>query len=149
MKYEKFEDLPIWKLSVEVAKSIYELTTKSKFKNEFSLVNQLRNSIMLVNTNIVEGFESYKDFPKFLLIAKWHVQKLRSQLYISLEVEIISKEEFNLVVERLNDLVNQISWLVYYMKKSKSEKSTKDQGVEVDTKIDAKININELVEQTV
>jgi four helix bundle protein len=122
MKYEKFEDLPIWKLSVEIAKSVYDLTSWENFKAEYSLINQVRNSIMSVNSNIVEWFENYKDFPKFLQNAKGYVQRLRSQLYICMEVGILDKKSFEKIWEKLIELVNQIWWLIYYMKKPKESK---------------------------
>lgn len=121
MKYEKFEDLPIWKLSVEVAKSIYNITSTSWFKNDYSLVNSVRTTSMLITSNIVEWFEAYKDFPKYLSIAKSNLQKLRSQLIICKEIGIVDKKLFDEVSEKLNDLLNQIWGLIYYMKKPKEK----------------------------
>lgn len=121
MKYEKFEDLPIWKLSVEVAKSIYNITSTSWFKNDYSLVNSVRTTSMLITSNIVEWFETYKDFPKYLSIAKSNLQKLRSQLIICKEIGIVDTKLFDEVSEKLNDLLNQIWGLIYYMKKPKEK----------------------------
>ncbi len=41
MKIQKFENLPIWKLSLVVTKEIYDITSKSKFSKDFGLRDQI------------------------------------------------------------------------------------------------------------
>ncbi len=57
MKIKKFEDLEIWKLSLKIAKEIYNLTSKKEFSKDFELKSQIRRAIISVSSNIVEGFE--------------------------------------------------------------------------------------------
>jgi four helix bundle protein len=57
MKINKFEELNVWKVSLRIAKDIYDFTAKKDFSKDFSLRDQLRRSIISVSSNIIEGFE--------------------------------------------------------------------------------------------
>jgi len=57
MKIKRFEDLNIWKLSLQITKEIYDLTAKKEFSKDFKLRDQIRGAIISVSSNIVEGFE--------------------------------------------------------------------------------------------
>ena len=57
MKYKKFEELPIWKLSLKLTKKVYDLTNLSRFSEDFKLRDQIRGAMISVSSNIVEGFK--------------------------------------------------------------------------------------------
>ncbi|MGH9450453.1 MAG: hypothetical protein ACRD11_07905 [Terriglobia bacterium] len=37
MKYERFEDLPVWRVNIDLASAIYALTDRAVFKRRYSL----------------------------------------------------------------------------------------------------------------
>lgn len=117
MKITKFEDLKIWKLSLKITKIIYDLTSKGKFSKDFCLRDQIRRAIISVSSNIVEGFEknNNNEFIRFLKIAKGSLGEVRNQLYITLEVDYITKSEFNDLNKQLIDLSNQIGSFINYL----------------------------------
>jgi len=49
MKFSKFEELNIWKLSLKITKEIYDLTSKKEFSRDFELKGQIRKSIISVS----------------------------------------------------------------------------------------------------
>jgi four helix bundle protein len=57
MTYERFEDLPVWQEAMRLARGVYDLTEKPRFKISFSLRDQIERSSMSVSDNIAEGFE--------------------------------------------------------------------------------------------
>lgn len=57
MKYNRFEDLPVWKSAVELAERVYALTRHRFFRQPGDLVDQLRRAAVSVSNNIAEGFE--------------------------------------------------------------------------------------------
>lgn len=57
MRYKRFEDLPVWKLAIELAVDVYELTAKPQFKSRYSLRDQIERAAVSVSNNIAEGFE--------------------------------------------------------------------------------------------
>ena len=127
MKYKKFEELPIWKLSLELTKEIYDLTSKKNFSQDFGLKNQIRRAIISVSSNIVEGFEknNNNEFIRFLKIAKGSVGEVRNQLYIALAINYISQKEFYKTNKNLENLANQIGGFIQYLEEKRKNKEFK------------------------
>ncbi len=40
----RFEDLEIWQMARDICRAVYKLTQKELFRNDFSLVDQIRRS---------------------------------------------------------------------------------------------------------
>ena len=127
MKYKKFEELPIWKLSLELTREIYDLTSKKNFSQDFGLKNQIRRAIISVSSNIVEGFEknNNNEFIRFLKIAKGSVGEARNQLYIALAINYISQKEFHKTNKNLENLANQIGGFIQYLEERRKNKEFK------------------------
>lgn len=119
MKIEKFEDLEIWKLSIEIVKDIYKLTNKyQKFCRDFPLRDQIRKAAISISSNIAEGFErNYnKEFIRFLRIAKGSTGEVRCQLYLAEKIEYIDKRSFFELNSALIKLSRQTGQLIKYLK---------------------------------
>ena len=82
MPYQRFEDLPVWKSSIDLALRIYEFTSKPEFAGWYSLKNQLERAALSVSNNIAEGFErgTNKELLSFLYIARGSAGEVRSML---------------------------------------------------------------------
>jgi len=82
MKYERFEDLPVWQSAIELAKRVYDLTRDRFFNQPGDLRDQLRRSSLSVSNNIAEGFErgSTAELLAFLYIARGSCGETRSML---------------------------------------------------------------------
>ncbi|HAL45633.1 MAG TPA: four helix bundle protein [Phycisphaerales bacterium] len=82
MKYERFEDLPVWKLAIELATGIYQLTKDKFFNQPGDLKDQIRRASLSVSNNIAEGFErgSTAELLAFLYIARGSCGETRSML---------------------------------------------------------------------
>ncbi|MDP3741483.1 MAG: four helix bundle protein [bacterium] len=122
MKIQKFEDLNIWNDSVAIAKEIYLITNEGKFGKDFGLRDQIRRAIVSVSSNIVEGFEknNNNEFVRYLRIAKGSAGEVRSQLYIVLEIEYISRNNFEKMSEKLKKLSAQTGSFISYLEKNKN-----------------------------
>lgn len=57
MKYERFEQLPVWNDAIALAVPIYALTADEAFKGQGSLRDQLQRATVSISNNIAEGFE--------------------------------------------------------------------------------------------
>ncbi len=82
MKYERFEDLPVWKDAIELARRVYELTKDKFFNQPGDLRGQMRRSSLSVSNNIAEGFErgSTAELLAFLYISRGSCGETRSML---------------------------------------------------------------------
>ena len=69
---EKFEELEVWKTSINLCADIYKLTNTELFAKDYGLKDQIRRASVSVPSNISEGYErdSKKQFLYFLVIAK-------------------------------------------------------------------------------
>ena len=83
MKYKRFEDLPIWKASMELALRIYALTRDPFFAQPGDLRSQLRRAALSISNNIAEGFErgTTAELLAFLYIARGSAGEVRSMLH--------------------------------------------------------------------
>ena len=123
MKFEKFEDLPIWKLSLKITRDVYDFTGQPKFNRDFPLRDQVRRAMISISSNIVEGFEknNNNEFIRFLKISKGSAGEVRNQLLIALAVGYISQEQFDKTNQELEDLANQIGGFISYLEKCRSQ----------------------------
>jgi len=82
MKYNRFEELPVWKAAIELAVGVFNLTARSMFRRYYSVRNQLERSAMSVSNNIAEGFErgTTQELLTFLYIARGSSGETRSAL---------------------------------------------------------------------
>lgn len=82
MKYNRFEELPVWKAAIELAVGVFNLTAQSSFRRYYSVRNQLERSAISVSNNIAEGFErgTTQELLTFLYIARGSSGETRSAL---------------------------------------------------------------------
>ena len=84
MKYERFEDLPVWQDAIELSVKIFELTAKPEFQYQFRLKDQIESAGISISNNIAEGFErgTTKETLSFLYISKGSSGEVRSLTYV-------------------------------------------------------------------
>lgn len=84
MKYERFEDLPVWKAAAELAVQIFAWSSASWFRGKGDLANQLQRAALSVSNNIAEGFErgSTNELLQFIYIARGSAGEVRSMLCV-------------------------------------------------------------------
>lgn len=117
-KIEKFEDLKVWQKAREMNLRIYKLSNRGTFSKDYGLRDQIRRASVSIVSNIAEGFErnGNKEFSQFLSIAKASAGEVRAQLYIALDLEYISKEEFSEILNDLMEVSKMIKGLMNYIK---------------------------------
>ena len=95
-KVERFEDLIAWQKSRVLARTIYALSNSAAFAKDFGLRDQIRRASVSVLSNIAEGFDrsGATEFHRFLVIAKGSCAEVRAQLYVALDAEYITENEF-------------------------------------------------------
>ena len=82
MKYNRFEDLPVWNVAIELAIGVFDLTTRPTFKTYASLRNQLERAAVSISNNIAEGFErgTTPELLTFIYISRGSAGETRSML---------------------------------------------------------------------
>jgi len=71
VKITKLDDIQIYKESLRLTQSIFDLCKNPVLRKEFSLCNQIKRASISICANIAEGFgrNSKRDFAQFLSVA--------------------------------------------------------------------------------
>ncbi|MFA5405593.1 MAG: four helix bundle protein [Ignavibacteria bacterium] len=111
-KIEKFEDLICWQKARILVKEIYTLSRC--FKNDFSLMDQIKRASVSVMSNISEGFalRTHKEFKKFLYISHGSLAEVQSILYVAFDLNYITTDTFNEFYNKCNEISKIISGLI-------------------------------------
>jgi four helix bundle protein len=86
----RFEDLEVWKESMQLAVRVYEVMAVSR---DFGLRDQMRRAAVSVASNIAEGYErgSNREFLQFLHYSRGSSGELRTQIYLAGKLACIER----------------------------------------------------------
>ena len=116
-KIEKFEDLEVWKLGMQLAEKTYR---SLKGCNDYSLRDQMQRPALSVPSNIAEGYErnSNRDFIRHLFIAQGSCAELRTQIYLCMKIRQLSNADGQLLL----DGTKKLSAMLYNLIKTRKER---------------------------
>jgi len=119
-KIKKFEDIESWKRARKLTNDIYAVSGQNKFLRDFGLKDQIRRAAVSILSNIAEGFErgGDKEFLQFLAIAKGSSGEVRAQLYVALDLEYISMDQFEALAQAATEVSQLISGFMKYLRGS-------------------------------
>jgi four helix bundle protein len=82
VKYSRFEELPVWKAAMELARQLYAFCKSSRLRPSFR--DQLERAALSVSNNIAEGFErgTTQELLTFIYIARGSAGEVRSMLCV-------------------------------------------------------------------
>jgi four helix bundle protein len=111
MAYQSFEDLEVWKGACRLAVSVHELFKNSK---DYAMRDQILRSSISVPSNISEGCErgSSKDMIRFLHISKGSCAEVRTQLYLSIKMQLITNEQAAELIAEAKTISGQLQNLI-------------------------------------
>lgn len=106
-----FEDLEVWKRAKKLSVDIYR---ELKNLKDYGFRDQITRSGLSVPSNIAEGFErnSQKECITFLSYAKGSCGELRTQAYIGMDIDYISKEKGTFWIKESTEISNMLGGLI-------------------------------------
>ena len=128
MKIERFEDIEAWILARELTRKVYRLTKKPGFVRDYGLKKQIQDAAGSSMHNIAEGFDSETnaEFIRFLRYAKRSCTEVQSELYVALDKDYISQNEFNDVYEQAGRTRAAVRGFINYLRKYKERKKNRE-----------------------
>jgi four helix bundle protein len=117
-KLNSFEEIIAWQKARELDAEIYRITIDNiLFSKDFGLRDQMRRASVSISSNIAEGFEreTTKEFVRFLYISKASAGEFRSQLYLALDLNYLSLDEFDSLSLKINDISKLLSGFIRYL----------------------------------
>jgi len=102
----RYEDLEIYQVSVEVAIEVYRLTKKFPKEETYGIVDQLKRAVTSIGANIAEGFGRFyfKDKLVFFYHSRGSLFEVKHFLEIAFRMGYITDEEKNNLFIKLNNL---------------------------------------------
>jgi four helix bundle protein len=110
-----FEDLDVWKRSASLSADIYK---ELKQLTDYGFKDQITRSGLSIPSNIAEGTERSSDKEKvnFLSYAKGSCGELRTQIYIGMKINYLSKDKGNKWVDETKEISAMITGLMNSIK---------------------------------
>ena len=107
----RFEQLEIWKLAIEFASHVYDLTERFPKSEIFGLRSDIRAAGNSVPMNIGEGSGrgSKRDFSRFLDIAMGSVYEVVTGMAIALKRRYIATAEYRAIYEEAEVLAKKLT----------------------------------------
>jgi four helix bundle protein len=115
-----FEDLDVWKKSCRLSVRLYKLLKDCR---DYGMKDQMLRSSISIPSNIAEGSErrSVPDFKRFINIAQGSAAELRTQLYISREINLIANNAAQELIEEVKSISKMLQALHRSLKKPATE----------------------------
>ena len=113
MNEYSYQTLNVYKDAKALVVSVYKLLKQYPSEERYALCDQIRRAVISITSNIAEGMSRYSDKEKvhFLEIAYASMMEVESQLDISVDLEYISKEQFETIADSINIVGKQLSAL--------------------------------------
>ena len=125
MGITRFEDIDAWQLARELTRMVYRATRNPDFTKDYGLKRQIQQAAGSAMHNIAEGFdaETNGEFIRFLRYAKRSCSEVQSELYVALDENYLSSDEFNTLYDQARQTRAAIRGFINYLKKYE-EKAT-------------------------
>jgi four helix bundle protein len=107
---KSFRDLIIWQRGIYLVKEVYKETMNFPREEMYGLTNQIRRAAISIPSNVSEGHirQHRAEFRQFLNIALGSLAELETQIIISRELNYISNEKTENLIDQMNSLSKMI-----------------------------------------
>lgn len=108
---DALQNLSVWKRSRRLTVNIYKIFACCK---DYGFKDQITRAAVSIPSNIAEGFErnSSKDFINFLRFARGSCAELRTQLYISEDINLINTEIAQILQQEALEISKMLQGLI-------------------------------------
>jgi len=115
-----YKELDAWKQSMELTKSIYEITVTFPAREVYGLASQMQRAAVSVPSNIAEGSgRNYKkEFVQFLYLSRGSLLELETQIELSKMLKYIDETRYKELAELTNRVHKIINGLIFSLKRS-------------------------------
>src|SRR3989339_669 len=121
MKYNNFEDLPVWQNARSIVNQVYSIIgSNSKLEKDLRLTGQLVGASVSIMNNIAEGFDSGNntEFVRFLRYSQRSCSEIMSMSYILNDVYNLVDKSKELYFDTLEER-KQIKAFIKYLNSKK------------------------------
>jgi four helix bundle protein len=113
-----FRDLFVWQKSMKLVTDVYKISSDFPSRETYGLTSQIRRCVISIPSNIAEGYgrNSTGDYKRFLQIAVGSLFEFQTQIEIAFNLDYISKESFDEIIQTCNELDKMLYSLIQKIK---------------------------------
>ncbi len=117
---KSYKDLDGWKKSMQLVKEVYLITKTFPKEELYGLTSQIKRAVVSIPANIAEGIgRNYKkDTTQFLYISRGSLYELETLMIVAEVIDIIERDQLNVVCESINECARIINGLISYYEKA-------------------------------
>ena len=117
-----FKELNCWQEAKDFSVFTYQVTSKFPSSEVYGITSQIKRAVVSIPSNIAEGAgrNSNKEFKHFLSIANGSAYELQTQLILTIELNLVSKES----IQPILNLIIEIQKMNYSFQKSIANKNS-------------------------
>jgi four helix bundle protein len=104
------KDLDVWRLAIDLAQDVYEVSKGFPRDEQFGMMSQMRRAAVSIAGNIAEGAarNGQREFTQFLYIALGSASELETHLEIARRVCLMAEGDF----ARLDALLARVAQML-------------------------------------
>lgn len=112
-KIESHRDLRVWKLAMDMAEQVYELSARLPASETYRLGMQITRAAASVPANIAEGNArgTRKDYANFLAIAKGSLMETETFVMLAIRLKYTPSEQARPVLSLITDISKMLTAL--------------------------------------
>ena len=109
-------DLVVWKNGIDLARSVYRITTSFPVEERYGLTSQMRRSAVSVPANIAEGAGrgTAKELLHYLYVSRGSLCELETLSIVAQESGILCDEDEQALRSRLGNVSALLNGLIAY-----------------------------------
>lgn len=109
-----FKELKVWQKSKDLAVYVYKMTSTGKFRQDYSLRDQIRRAVISIPSNIAEGDEreTDKESVRYFYIAKGSSAEALTQAIIAYEIGYLQEDVFKEIESKFTEISKMLSKLI-------------------------------------
>jgi four helix bundle protein len=113
--------LDVWKMAMDLAKLIYQITENYPSEEKFGLISQMRRAAVSIASNIAEGAarQGKAEFRNFLSMAQGSLSELDTQLELSVRLGCLNNQKYDEISSMMVRIDKMMTALIRSLTKSK------------------------------
>ncbi|MCB1317823.1 MAG: four helix bundle protein [Leptospiraceae bacterium] len=112
-KLKSYQDLEVWKKSIDWVEKIYLISANFPAAERFGLTSQVRRAAVSVPSNIAEGAarSGTGEFLQFLSVASGSLAEVETQLILAGRLKMLPEPEMQQLLEQAGEINRMLSGL--------------------------------------
>ncbi len=106
--------MPVWKLAMEIAVEVFNLTVPLPKSEDYALTSQIRRSAESISSNISEGFgrSTSPDKKKFYVISRGSLYETKNHLIYGHKVNYFDTAEIEPIYKKIETVIHELNKLI-------------------------------------